>query len=157
MAKKSKTVEEKAASGGKGREAQLAALELIAQFEKPGEVCTALTEQGLMQHVTASWVQKCSSVRCCPRWAKPVIEKFREEFLSELHRIPIRHRAFRLAKLQEIVESTKDDRVRLQALAMAHSQSGDDVQKFEDVGRSSWVEVVEALERADAGDEDDGE
>ena len=157
MTKASQNVEEKAAARGKLRQAQHVVLELIAQFVKPSEIAKALTAQGLADIVTKAWIEKCSSERCRPKWARAHVEKYREQFLTQLSRIPCRHRAYRLARLQQVIEGTDDDRIRIKALTAAHQMSGDDVQRIEEIGPSLWNDLANAFERVDSGGQRDGD
>ena len=156
MANKPQNVEEKAAARGKLREAQHVVLQLIGHFVKPSEIAKALTEQGLVDVVTKAWIEKVSSERCRPKWTRPLVDKYRQQFITDLSRIPCRHRAYRLMRLQHLIETTADDKIRIQAINAAHEMSGDRIEKFEDVGLAVWRDVVEALERADEGGKHDG-
>ena len=75
---------------------------------------------------TSEWVHEVSSTLRCPVWAKAIIAELRKALLEGMDTIPIRHRAYRLRRLQQILDSpeaTPQD--QLQALIVAHEQSRD--------------------------------
>jgi hypothetical protein len=134
--------------------AQVTVLHMVAEWEKPSAILEEVTQYPGAEHITESWVKKVSSEACRPEWAKPIVVQFREEFLKTRDEIPCRHLAYRLSRLQRIIERCKDDRTILQALREAHEQSGDKVERVADVtGPTAIQDVLDQLERAEAGND----
>jgi len=133
--------------------AQAAVLRMIAQWEPPRAIKEALTEAFRDGTLTEAWLYKVSAEACRPAWARPIVERFRKEFLAARDTIACRHAAYRMRQLQRIIEYTVDDRTRLAAIKEAFEQSGDKVERVADVSdQESIARIVEQLEQAGKGD-----
>lgn len=138
---------------------QAIVLQMVAEWEKPAAILAAVTPAVADKIITLSWVKKVCSDKCRPDWARPIVAHFRQQFLQERDKTPCRHLAYRLRKLQEVIDGAHDARVTLQALREAHEQSGDKVEKVADVSEEMEMESLFAeLDGAgpSQGDREDG-
>ena len=75
---------------------------------------------------TEEWVKEVSDILLRPAWAQATIDEYRKSLCGNADGVPIRYRAYRLRRLQRILDSPEaSPQDQLQALVIAHEQSGD--------------------------------
>ena len=130
--------------------AQELVLRMVAGWEKPLAILAALEDAELSDDVSENWIRRASSERGRPEWTKPIIAQYREEFLGSLETIPCRHRGYRLARIQAVIDNPKTSTADcLKALMMSHEQSGDKVDQVAEVGGPCLRSILEDLAGGD--------
>ena len=122
--------------------AQRRVLQGIAEWERPADIRAEVTDALADGTLSEPWIRKVCSPVCRPAWARPIVAQFRKEFLAARDTIACRHSAYRMRKLQEIIERTDDDRTRLAAVREAFEQSGDKVERVADVSDAEALDRI---------------
>lgn len=141
------SVQELGAATESFNEAQVYALKAIASFVRPAEILTALDEYVQADKLTRAWVEKQSSPAKRADRCRAIIEYFRRQAQKEMGEIPIANPVYRLRELQNIADTTQDERVKIVALKEAHSQTEDFNKRAASAPGMSWEDWIRQMNR----------